>query len=165
MNLPLWAKGLITAGILLFLTLIVAGMTLNFVDSYELGYKFDKRTGETTILNRTGWFVTPPWLVSVNTVDLRPCQVCINANNRVLNCKLVQFNPEGLQTFLSWHGRNNYEVGTSTYDTPFSEILKSYAYSGDANGTYPFLHILKELKPESATLDSLPSPIDTIKIQ
>ena len=85
-------------------------------------------------------------------------QICLNANMRVLNCKLVQFNPDGvdpvtkqkgLELFLSWHGRSNYEgpgnassAGTSsTSTTVFSDILKSYAYDGTGK-EYPFLKIL-----------------------
>jgi hypothetical protein len=34
--------------------------------------------------------------VSIYTIDLRPMQVTINAN-RVLNAKLVQFNPKDLK--------------------------------------------------------------------
>lgn len=138
---------IVIAGILLFGLIFTRAAFFNFVDSYELGYKFDKRDGSLTILNRTGWFVTPPFVVSVNTIDLRPVQVCINANTRVLNCKLVQFDIVGLELFLSWHGRENYATGDNL-SSGFPEILKSYAYSGDPDGTYPFLKILKELRPE-----------------
>ncbi|NTW22203.1 hypothetical protein HGA34_01505 [Candidatus Falkowbacteria bacterium] len=143
---------------------------VNFVDNYQLAYKFDKldKTGKIQILKETqhdgkvnyerGWIVTTPIAVKVHTVDLRPMQVCMNANSRVLNCKLVEFNPDGLELFLSWHGRNDYEGpsssgsgGTSTQGathstTKFSEILTSYAYDGNE---YPFLTIIKELKPET----------------
>src|SRR5262245_5397322 len=82
-------------GITLVLLLFFRILFGNFVDNYELGYKFDRRTGQIERVGRTGYVVTPPFLVNVHTVDLRPMQVCINANSRVLNCKLVQFNPAG----------------------------------------------------------------------
>lgn len=155
-KMPTWAKWLIGFVIVLLIALILKGLFLNFVDSYEVGYKFDKRSGKLTTLNRTGWVVTPPFVVSVHTVDIRPVQVCINANARVLNCKLVQFDTKGLDLFLSWHGRNDYEIGSDpNYQGSFPDILRSYAYSGDVNGTYPFLKILKELKPEDSTKDTL----------
>lgn len=94
-----------------------------------------------------GWIVATPIINSVHTVDTRPMQVCMNANARVLNCKLVQFNPKGLATFLGWHGRDNYEgpaSGTST-ETPFSRILASYAFDGNS---YVFMDVLRELKPD-----------------
>lgn len=145
---------------------------VNFVDNYQVAYKYDLRwwrsdhgkivvlatdvkEGEKTEkLYDRGWIITPPFVVKVHTVDMRPMQVCMNANARVLNCKLIQFNPEGLELFLSWHGRNDYEgpgssaattTTTTTGTTVFSEILKSYAYDGN---TYPFLTVLRELKPD-----------------
>lgn len=135
---------------------------VNFVDNYEMAYKFDTRSGKVEILaeekrdasgaTKTEWtrgyIVTAPILVKVHTVDLRPMQVCMNANQRVLNCKLVEFNPAGLALFLDWHGRSDYEGPSgNAKDTPFSEILKSYAFDG-SNKTYPFLKVLRELKPE-----------------
>lgn len=150
-------------GVLLLLVLIlVRVMFFNFVDSYELGYKFDKRTGELTRLHKTGYIFSPPFVVSVKHVDLRPVQVCINANQRVLNCKLVQFNPDGLELFLSWHGRKNYDISSisTTGDGSFTDILRSYAYSG-ADQHYPFLTIKKELKPESDTTSTVPK--DTLR--
>jgi hypothetical protein len=108
---------------------------LNFVDRHEIGYKYDRRTGQITILERTGYFITPPFVVNISAIDTRPEQVCINANSRVLNCKLVKFNPKGLELFIKWHGRNASNV---------SEILKSYAYDGRKR-TYPFLDIITEL--------------------
>jgi len=130
-------------GLILFRTLFV-----NFIDNYEVGYKFDARTGEITVLKESGYIVTPPFIVRVHTVDLRPMQVCINANQRVLNCKLVKFNPEGLELFLSWHGRNDYDgPGRSAGSVDLAEILKSYAYEG-AGKTYPFLTIIREFKVE-----------------
>ena len=135
--------------VLLLIGLLVFRATcVNFVDNYKLGYKYDRRTGQIERLNRTGYVVTPPLLVNVHTVDTRPMQVCINANARVLNCKLVQFNPDGLELFLSWHGRNSYG-NYSGSAANLNPILMSYAYDGSGR-TYPFLKVLRELKPEEA---------------
>ncbi len=74
-------------------------------------------------------------------------QVCINANARVLNCKLVRFNPDGLDLFLSWHGRNDYHGPNTTSTDNLSPILMSYAFDG--SGTeYPFLTVLRDLRPQ-----------------
>lgn len=155
---------LIIVIVLGFLLVAFRTTCVNFVDNYELGYKFDKRTGEIAVLDRTGFFITPPFLVSVHTIDLRPMQVCISANRRVLNCKLVEFDPAGLQLFLSWHGRGNYygpgntpsssgqsSSGNSvdTTKTPFSEILMVYAFDETKN-TYPFLKIHQGTAPTSS---------------
>lgn len=129
--------------VLVVLAVLFRMTFVNFIDNYQIGYKFDTRDGKITILSETGYVVNPPYLVKVHTVDLRPMQVCINANQRVLNCKLVQFNKEGLDLFLSWHGRTDYEGNN------LNEILKSYAYDGSGKN-YPFLTIIRELKPEES---------------
>src|SRR3989344_302406 len=107
-------------------------------DNYEIGYQFDSRDGKITVLNESGYYVTPPLVISVHKIDMRPMQVCINANQRVLNCKLVQFDPSGIELFLSWHGRDNYPGPGQGGTSIFSEILKSYAYDGSGKN-YPFL--------------------------
>lgn len=137
-----WWTGSIIA--ILLVPLVLFRMTfVNFIDNYQIGYKFDKRDGKVMVLSETGYVVTLPYLVSVHTVDLRPMQVCINANQRVLNCKLVQFDKAGLDLFLSWHGRTDYD------GVNLNEILKSYAYDGSGKN-YPFLTIIRELKPEES---------------
>lgn len=143
------ATGLIVAAVLVLGFIGLIGyriLFLNWVDNYELAYKYDGRTGKIERLDRTGYIQTPPFLVQVHTVDLRPMQVCINANKRVLNCKLVKFNPDGLELFLSWHGRANYD-GSRVETGGLNDILKSYAYDGSGR-TYPFLTVMRELKTE-----------------
>lgn len=121
-----------------------------FVDNYEVGYRFNARTGEITLLEHSGWIPKEPFFEMVGAVDTRPMQVCINANQRVLNCKLVRFNPEGLRLFLEWHGRD--WASTSTLE----EILKSYAYDGSGRD-YPFLTIVRELRPQDVDVEGLDS--------
>jgi hypothetical protein len=116
---------------------------VDHIDNYEIGYKFDRRSGTIEVIDKKGYYVSPPILVQVDTIDLRPMQVCINANSRVLNCKLVKFNPTGLQLFLSWHGRSSYSQAT------LNPILMSYAYDGSGKA-YPFLEVLRELKTEDS---------------
>lgn len=146
------AIGIITAiSVVVLVVGIIGGgifrlAAVNHVDNYELGYKFDLLSGKVERLGRPGYHVTWPIIVRVHTVDLRPVQVCINANNRVLNCKLVQFNPNGLETFVSWHGRNDYDINSDGTGS-FKDILLSYAYDPNSKN-YPFLTILKELKGE-----------------
>lgn len=131
---------------------------VNWVDNYELGYMFDATDGTTTILPRTGYIVSWPFVNKVHHIDLRPMQVCISAIQRVLNCKLVKFNPskEGVLLFLEWHGRQDYDgpdtsggnrsPREATY-TYLQSALLNYAYGWKP---YPFLTVLEELKPESA---------------
>jgi len=148
----------IAIGSLIILGLLGLAMTADFIDNYEVGYKFDLRTGKTELIEREGLILTPPFLVKVHTIDLRPMQVCINANSRVLNCKLVQFDKEALETFIEWHGR-------ATYDKyALKNILMSYAYD-ETNSNYPFLKIIKELNSENKrTIETNPEvlPNDTL---
>jgi hypothetical protein len=143
---------------ILLLILFALFKPWGYVENYELGYKFSALDGKITVLNRPGYHRRVPWVDTINTVDLRPTQVCINANSRVLNCKLVKFNPDkehnyqGLMTFLAWHGRGNYSISTSSSQNDqssggLSDILKSYAYDGNAR-SYPFLTILRELRAD-----------------
>lgn len=144
-------RALIIAGILLGVTLIglllFRIMFVDFVDRHEIGFKYDRRTGEITRLARTGYFITPPFVVEIGKIDTRPMQVCINANSRVLNCKLVRFNPAGLDLFITWHGRNPGSV---------EEILKSYAYDG-LGRQYPFLDVMTELKASGGEINVAPA--------
>jgi len=140
-------KKLMYFGIVITSLVLLLGLfrltCVKFVDKHEFGYKFDHRTGELTKLNGSGYFLRPPFLVSIYTIDLRPMQVCINANNRVLNCKLVQFDTTGFDLFIKWHGVGNYEP--SLNKGSLSDILMSYAYDPDRKNV-PFLNVKKELR-------------------
>jgi hypothetical protein len=125
-------------------TIFVRGCCVTFVDNYEAGYRYDLRSGKVDRIGRTGYILHAPFVVEIHTIDCRPMQVCINANSRVLNCKLVQFDPGGLELFISWHGRDDYVTGDSTN---LHNILMSYAYDGSGK-TYPFLKVIRELKSE-----------------
>ncbi len=142
-------------GCALVCTIILAIITLvgfrvccvTFVENYELGYSYDRLNGgKIERLSRTGYIFHKPIVFNVHTIDLRPIQVCLNANKRVLNCKLVEFNPAGLEVFLSLHGRANYSGDESQeHKGTFKDILSSYAFDGKS---YTFLTILRELKNE-----------------
>lgn len=131
-------------GLLLLLSFFTFLGCIEKVENYELGYTFDLRTGKIEELPRQGYFITPPFVVKLHTIDLRPTQVCINATSRVLNCKLVKFNSKGLQEFVAWHGRGDYKVDqNATITTSFENILMSYAYD-ESGETYPFIETVKE---------------------
>lgn len=113
-----------------------------FVDNYEYGFTYDKFTGKIEHIEHTGWVVRNPWHYSVHTVDIRPYQVSISANSRILNAKLVRFNPAGLETFVEWHGR---AAGDET--SGMLEILKCYAFDRDEGRDCPFLTVISVLAP------------------
>lgn len=113
---------------------------VNFIDRNELGFTYDKRTGQIEKVKHTGWLIATPWWIDVHKIDLRPHQVCMNANSRVLNCKLVKFNPEGLEKFIEAHGR---AAGDNQY---VYEILKSYAFNVNEGRDCPFLIITDDMR-------------------
>jgi hypothetical protein len=154
-------KVLVVLGSMIVFSLLVGlsakVMFFDFVDNYEMAYLFDKREGKIYVLRdengnlKNGYIFSYPFINSVHKIDIRPMQVCISANSRVLNCKLVEFNPDGFNLFIEWHGRADYSL------LQLNDIMKSYAYD-DSNNKYPFLNILKELKNEDYTnslLDTL----------
>lgn len=100
------------------------------VENYNIPYRWDKSDGSITRINHTGWCRVTPIFTEIYTIDSRPMQIRIEANNRVLNAMLVQFNPEGEKDFFSKHGLDNYD------QVKLGEILKSYAYEGIASGSY-----------------------------
>lgn len=130
---------------------------VTMVDNYEMGFCYNRLTGKIEVVSRTGWIVRTPIINSVHTIDLRPYQISIVANiqrnaasasgstigSRILNAKLVRFNPKGLETFIEWHGRN---AGDSLDD--MLEILKAYAFNKDEGRDCPFLTVVSEIAPK-----------------
>ncbi len=167
-KLPRWASICILT-VILFIGLIIYRYNWwTFVDSYELAYRYDKTTGITTVLPRTGWYRITPFMTEVHTVDMRPMQIRIeanipggtvgdnNVNTRVLNAMLVQFRAKGLHQFLSYHGRRDYDQKT------LSEILKCYAYEGCATDGYSKEKLQEKyqfLEIKSTTSDKLTDTI------
>ncbi|MFA5022506.1 MAG: hypothetical protein WC508_05515 [Patescibacteria group bacterium] len=124
---------------------------MTFVDKHELGYVFNRFSGEIKALDRSGWVITWPIKYDVNTIDLRPYQVSISVDlkvsQRILNAKLVRFNPEGLDTFIAWHGR-----GAGGDVESLKEILKCYAFDKQNGEDCPFLTVISELSPNQGEM-------------
>lgn len=159
-----WLRSIVGLVFILVIAGVFRGCCVTFVDSYELGYRYDLRRGTTTVLNRSGYFLQPPVVVQIHTIDLCPMQVCITAsgstsgddgvNGRVLNCKLVRFNPAGLTQFLALHGRDDYD------HDKLAPLLRIYAYD-DTRRVYPFLDVLRELRtqdPSAPATSAAPTP-------
>lgn len=143
----------ISVGVLFIIGLIVGLSSFEIVEAHEFGYVYDLRTGDLKALMtkdgryKTGLIWKVPFVEKVHTIDLRPKQVCIGSQ-RVLNCKLIKFDPRGYKIFVQWHGRRDYyynNQGSGVYSgDSFDEILKNYAYDEDPT-QYPFLIITKEI--------------------
>ena len=125
------------------------------VDNYELAFNYNWWDGKVEKINRTGWITRTPIINSVHTIDLRPYQISITADiqknvssgqsgigARILNAKLVRFNPKGLDTFIEWHGR---AAGNDTRE--MLEILKAYAFNWEGGRSCPFLTVLGVVAP------------------
>ncbi len=119
-----WLIAVISAVSAIFVAILIRVLFFTFVDSHEVGYKFNKVTGQITVLDTSGWHKVTPFVSEVNVIDLRPMQVRIEANDRVLNAMLVQFNKEGVTQFVNMHGRKDYDA------VALKPILMSYAYEG-----------------------------------
>lgn len=128
--LGLW----ITLASIAILGAIVGLSSFKIVDAHEFCYIYDLRNGSLTApvttdgKYKTGLIWKVPFLEKVHTIDLRPKQVCIGSQSgRVLNCKLIKFNPDGFVTFVEWHGRRDYDYVYSQSQHPddFKEIMKN----------------------------------------
>ncbi len=118
------------------------GFWVHFVENYEYGFVYNKFDGKIEPIPHTGWVVRTPWYYDVHKIDMRPYQVSISANQRVLNAKLVRFNPQGISTFVEWHGR----AAGDDVDN-LKEILKCYAFDRDDGRDCPFLTVMSVLAP------------------
>jgi hypothetical protein len=158
----------ITFGIIIGIILVLAfGGGILFrvfcvtkVDNYEFAFSYNWWNGKIERIDRTGWIIRPPLMYSVHTIDTRPYQISITAGgeqnssgvsvsssaggiaSRVLNAKLVRFNPEGLSTFLEWHGRS----GADSMNQ-LTTLMRCYAFDASGGKDCPFITILSELTP------------------
>jgi hypothetical protein len=152
-----WLERIISAIIIIFvLAIIIAGLFrltfVTFVDKHEACFIYDRVSGTVEIPDRTGYIVRTPILYSVHKLDIRPYQISITANigspgtssvsSRVLNAKLVRFNPKGIPTFIAWHGR---DAGDKLEN--LLEIMKCYAFDKEGGKDCPFITVLNEINP------------------
>lgn len=125
---------------------------VTLIEKHEFAFVFNKVGGAVNIINHTGYYIANPITKRVHTIDLRPHQIQINnngtstmsahadVNSRVLNAKLVRFNPAGLDTFIAWHGM---DAGDDV--DKLLSILKIYAFDPDGGKDCPFLIVEKSL--------------------
>ena len=138
----LWRSRRVKLLVILFGLLLLSGFgactfrvcCVTFVDNYAIPYKFDTRTGEITKLDRVGYHIRTPLVEKIHSVDARPVQACVSAIQRVLNCKLVRFNEEGLDLFLEWHGRKNYSNDGGTPAAPRRPAVAGGGTGGGGGG-------------------------------
>ena len=130
-----WTLGIVAAAVFVSFLIFWLGW-IHTIGQTELAYKVDRlNDGKITVFEKKGWVIVPPLIEEYHSIDLKPTRICLGeANVRVLNCKLVQFDPNGLALFIEWH---------NVQDGDVSRILLPYAF--DVNSQeYPFLKILPE---------------------
>lgn len=144
-NFPKFLKGLLYVLIgLVILTIIGSGIFYAFwvtdIKQHSFAYKVDRlNDGELTVIKGKGWTVNTPLRISVYQIDTRPEQRCLksgraNVNQRLFNCKLIAFNPEGLTEFIKLHGVQEGNV---------TDILEAYAFD-QLGRDYSFLKIVDQ---------------------
>jgi len=105
-------------------------------------------TGEVSVDTIPGPQLSPPW-VQISRIDTRPRRICIDCSCRVLNCKLVQFDPQGWREFVDregfewwwWSNRISFNSGGEVTYRGQDWILRGYAFEG---GDYSFIKVYKE---------------------
>lgn len=120
------------------------------VDKHEFAFSFNRFTGGIETCTNSGWYVRTPIKYSVYTIDCRPVQITISANQRVLNAKLVRFNPEGIETFIKWHGMS---AASGMNSGALPEILKCYAFDSVGGKDCPFLEVIQDIAPNQGILN------------
>jgi hypothetical protein len=148
LNVAVWIGiGLVIAliGLIIFRVFWVTSQ-----EKHEFAYSFDRFSGNIETYTNCGWIVKTPIRYSVHTIDLRPVQLTISANSRVLNAKLVRFDPKGLKTFIEWHGRG----AESNMNGGFTEILKCYAFDRENGRDCPFLEVIQEIAPNQGVIQN-----------
>ncbi len=118
-------------------------MCMNHIGIRHIGIAYDSWEG-TVSIQQAGWHRTGPQ-VQVAEVSLLPTRVCMNGGVRQLNCRLVRFKAEGIQSFIAEQGFHYYNDHAHESDgshiSGMALILKGYAYSGK---DWPFLEVIEE---------------------
>ncbi|MCK9615796.1 MAG: hypothetical protein M0R48_09960 [Candidatus Omnitrophica bacterium] len=143
--------GILSGGVLSVAFIVILVFRLLWVtgvEKHEFAYTFDRLDGSISEITNSGWIIRTPIRYKVYTVDCRPIQITISANQRVLNAKLVRFNPRGLKEFIEWHGAG----AGSGINSPLNEILKCYAFDTVNGADCPFLEVLQDISPNQGMI-------------
>jgi hypothetical protein len=133
-----WMKWLIGVGIVLALAFLFYCFFLNHVDINEIGIAYNSIGGKVWIQDRPGWYLTSPF-VEIATVTTLPLKVTIPSEAKVINTKIVRFNPAGVDEFIRMQGFSYFS------NQGLENILMGYAFSGEK---YSFLEVMQENSPE-----------------
>lgn len=135
----------IATGVLLFLALVFYTLFLNHIAINEIGIGYNSIGGKVWVQNRPGWYLTN-FTVQVCVIPTTPLKVAIPSEAKVINTKIVRFNPAGVDEFIRLQGFSYFS------NQSIENILMGYAFSGEK---YPFLEVLQE----SGTETVAPKPL------
>lgn len=120
--------------LLLSVILFISISVVDWNNSQHITITKNIFTGE---MNMTGpgLHISPPW-VFTRKIDTRPKRFCIQCDCRVLNCRLVGFNPSGWDEFINREGFRFFwfsnRLSINSHNETFrgmDNILFGYAFS------------------------------------
>lgn len=138
-----WCIGLVSA--VLIGGLAFWGACLNHVAINEIGIAYNSIGGNVYVQGHPGWYLTSP-TVEVANIPTIPMKVTIPSEAKVINTKIVRFNPNGVDEFVRLQGFSYFS------DQGIENVLMGYAFSGKS---YPFLDVLQESGAETLTVAPL----------
>jgi hypothetical protein len=107
---------------------------LNHVSVNEVGIAYNSISGEIKEQRHPGFYVTSPATI-VGYLSTLPTKVTIPSDAKIINSKIVKFNPDYLNEFIKDQG---FKWGLSNSQ---ESIFLGFAYSGKK---YPWLEIVQE---------------------
>lgn len=130
-------KSFLTALVIAFVIALIAApiyylLCLNHVSINHVGIAYDSKSGLVSTQG-PGWHQTSPF-VRVTTISTLPFIVKIPSQARLVNQRLVKFNPDGAVDFIKEQGFSWLD------DQTFESIMLGYAYSGKK---FPFIEVLE----------------------
>ena len=135
-------------GVLVLALFVFYLACLNHVDINEIGVAYNSVGGKVWIQDHPGWYLTSP-TVEVATITTLPLKVEIPTEAKIINAKMVRFNPAGIDEFIRLQGFSYF-----TNQSMQSNLL-GYAYSGRQ---FPFLEVIQDIGTENVTTKPLNSP-------
>ena len=136
-----WVKWSMGGGAVLVIAFLFYLSFLNHIAINEIGVAYNSIGGKVWVQGRPGWYVTAP-TVEVAVIPTVPLRVTIPSEAKVINTKIVRFNPKGVDEFIRLQGFSYFS------NQGIENILMGYAFSGQK---YPFLDVLQESGGENAT--------------
>lgn len=139
MKMENWMKWAIGFGCFCLAVLLFYCAFLNHVAINEIGVAYDSIGGKVWVQSQPGWYFTRI-TVRVCVIPTVPIKVTIPSEAKVINTKIVRFNPDGIDEFIRLQGFSYFS------DQSIENILMGYAFSGKE---WPFMEVIQESGDET----------------